>query len=203
MSNRRELLQMGIAVTVLPLEATANAWAAPSADAGWGEPVALYKAVYDTRFAASRAFGERMTARRIATAATTTGDITGLWFDTLYPQWQKGVAAIAGLTARGPLFCLEQLASDHGMRVVFRAQHSWSSAGAVRHDIEGVGIAVEAVRRVATDGDWVSVVSDVIGRYPRTAAPNASVQVQTARPALQVPEDEVLYSWIIAPVMRS
>jgi hypothetical protein len=196
---------MGIAVTVLPLDATATATAraAPSADAGWGEPVALYKAIYDTRFAASRAFGERMAARGVDTAATTTGDITGLWFDTLYPQWQKGAAAIAGLTARGPLFCLEQLAGDHGMRVVFRAQHSSSSAGAVRHEIEGAGIVVDAARRVATDSDWVSVVSDVIGRYPRTAAPNASVQVQTARPALQVPEDEVLYSWVIAPVVRS
>jgi hypothetical protein len=187
---------MGIAATVLPLGSIA--WAAPSADTGWGEPLALYKAVYDTRFAASRAFGERMTARGIATAATTTGDITGLWFDTLYPRWRESAAAIAGLTARGPLFCLEQLASDHGMRVVFRAQHSASSAGAVRHEIEGAGVAVDAVRRVEADSDWVGVVSDVIARHPRTAAPNVSVQVQTARPALQVPEDEVLYSWVIA-----
>lgn len=202
MSTRRELLQMGIAVTVLPLDATATAWAAPSANTGWGEPVALYKAVYDTRFAASRAFGERMAARGITTAATT-GDITGLWFDTLYPQWQKGAAAIAGLTARGPLFCLEQLARDHGMRVVFRAQHSSSSAGAVQHELEGADVVVDAVRRVAADTDWVSVVSDVIARHPRASALNASVQVHTARPALQVPEDEVLYSWVIAPVIRS
>lgn len=203
MSTRRELLQMGIAVTVLPLDATATAWAAPSAaDTGWGEPVALYKAVYDTRFAASRAFGERMAARGITTAATT-GDITGLWFDALYPQWQKGAAAIAGLTARGPLFCLEQLARDHGMRVVFRAQHSSSSAGAVQHELEGAGVVVDAVRRVAADSDWVSVVSDVIARHPRTSALNASLQVHTARPALQVPEDEALYSWVIAPVIRS
>ena len=193
---------MGIVATVLPLDAIA--WATPSAaDTGWGEPVALYKAVYDTRFAASRAFGERMAARGVDTAATTTGDITALWNDTLYPQWQKGAAAIAGLTARGPLFCLEGLAWDHGMRVVFRAEHSLSSAGAVRHEIEGAGVVVDAVRRVATDSDWVSVVSDVIARHPRTAAANATVQVQTARPALQVPEDEVLYSWVIAPVVRS
>ncbi len=201
MSNRRDMLKMGVAVTVLPLDT--NAWAAPSADTRWGEPVALYKAVYDTRFGASRAFGERMTARGIPTAAMTTGDVTALWFDVFYPQWQKGAAPIAGLTARGPLFCLEELARDHGMRVVFRAQHSPSFDGAVRHEVEGAGVPVEAVRRGATDGDWVSVVSDVIARYPRTAVLHASAQTQTARPTVQLPEDEILYSWVIAPVVRS
>jgi hypothetical protein len=194
------MLKMGMAATVLPLDA--SAWTVPSADTRWGEPVALYRAVYDTRFAASRAFGERMTAHGI-TGAAITGDMTALWLNTLYPQWQQGAAAIAGLTARGPLFCLERLSWDHGMRVVFRAQHSASSAGAIRHEIEGAALPVEAARRVATDGDWVRVVSDVIVRHPRTTAPNVSVQVQTAQPAFQVPGEEILYSWVIAPVTRS
>lgn len=198
MSNRREVLQMGVAVTVLPLDV--SAWTAPSADAGWGKPIALYKAVYDTRFAASRAFGERMGSRGIDTVAMT-GDMTALWFDTFRPQWQKGAAPIAGLTARGPLFCLERLAWDHGMRVIFRAEHT-SADGAVRHEIEGAGVVVDAVRR-ATDGDWVNVVSDVMVRHPHAQAPSASLLFHTAQPAFEVPQDEILYSWVIAPVLRS
>jgi hypothetical protein len=41
----------------------------------------------------------------------------------LRAAWTKQPVAIAGLTAHGPLFCLERLAWDHGMRVVFRAEH--------------------------------------------------------------------------------
>jgi hypothetical protein len=199
MSNRREILQMGMAAMVVPLGAAARP--VPSTAAGPGEPIALYKAVYDTRFAASRAFGEQMTARGIATSAMA-GDITALWYDLLHPQWQKGAAPIAGLTARGPLFCLERLAWDYGMRVVFRAEHSSSSAGVVRHEIEGAGIVLEAVRREATNGDWVSVMSDVIVRYPHAGPLNPSVHVDTGRPALQLSEEETLYSWVIAPALR-
>ena len=50
------------------------------------------------------------------------GDITDLWFHDLDPQWKKQPVAIAGLTAHGPLFCLERLAWDHGMRVVSRVE---------------------------------------------------------------------------------
>jgi hypothetical protein len=184
---------------VVPLGASART--VPPADAAPGEPVALYRAVYDTRFAASRAFGEQMTARGIATAATA-GDITALWFDSLHARWQQGAAAIAGLTARGPLFCLERLAWDHGMRVVFRAEHSVSSAGVIRHDVEGAGALVDAVRREAMESDWVSVVSDVILRYPHSGSPNARVWVQPAQGAAPLPEDEALYSWVIAPAGR-
>lgn len=166
---------MGVALSVLPFDS--GAIAAPPARSGEGEPLALFKTLFDTRFPASRAFGERMTARGFATAAIT-GDMTAVWLNTLYPRWQRGAAPIAGLTAHGPLFCLERLAWDHGMRVVFRAQHA------------------------STDEHWVNSVCDVIGRCSHAGAPEASLRALTARPALQVPEDEMLYSWVIAPVAR-
>lgn len=198
MSNRREVLQMGMALSVLPFEAGARA--APSASPAEGAPLAFFRALFDTRFPASRAFGEGMAARGIATVAMT-GDMTAAWLDTLYPRWQKGAAPIVGLTAHGPLFCLERLAWDHGMRVVFRAQHS-SSAGSVSHVIEGARVPVRAAERVATDEDWVNIICDVIGGHSHAAASQASLRALTVRPTLQVPEDEMLYSWVIAPVAR-
>lgn len=190
---------MGMAVSVLSFDS--GAWAAPSASSGEGEPLAFFRTLFDTRFSASRAFGERMTARGIATAAMT-GDMTAIWLDTLYPRWQKSAAPIAGLTAHGPLFCLERLAWDHGMRVVFRAQHA-SSAGSVSHAIEGARDPVRAAERLATDEHWVNIVCDVIASYSHAGTPEASLRALTPRPALQVPEDEMLYSWVIAPVTRA
>ncbi len=77
--------------------------------------------IFDERFPASVAFGEEWKARGAAVHAIR-GDITDLWFHDLDLQWKKRPVAIAGLTAHGPLFCLERLAWDRGMRVVSRVE---------------------------------------------------------------------------------
>ena len=48
------------------------------------------------------------------------GDITRFWHTDLSRQWQKSPDAIAGVTGEDILFCLEQLARDHRMRVLLR-----------------------------------------------------------------------------------
>jgi hypothetical protein len=77
--------------------------------------------IFDKRFPASVAFGEKWKAGG-APVHGIRGDITDLWFHDLDAQWKKQPVAIAGLTAHGPLFCLERLAWDHGMRVVSRVE---------------------------------------------------------------------------------
>lgn len=201
MTNRREVLQMGLGVTLLPLDA-ATAWAVPAGTAREEKAIPLYKALYDMRFPASRVFGERMTVRGVPVAALTTGDMTSLWFDDLHHQWKKGPMAISGLTARGPLFCLEQLAWEHGMRVVFRARHSLTNEGSILHEIEGTDAAVEAAKRVAVDEWWAAGFGDVIGYYAHTNGKQVSAQAATARSAVALPEEEALFSWVIAPVVR-
>jgi hypothetical protein len=81
----------------------------------------FYKVIFDQRFPASVAFGDEWKARGAAVHAIR-GDITDLWFHDLDLQWKKRPVPIAGLTAHGPLFCLERLAWDHGMRVVSRVE---------------------------------------------------------------------------------
>jgi hypothetical protein len=91
-----------------------------SASEASNPPLPYYKVIVDERFPASVAFGVEWKARGAAVHAMR-GDITDLWFHDLDHRWkQHGPAAIAGLTAHGPLFCLERLAWDHGMRVVSR-----------------------------------------------------------------------------------
>jgi hypothetical protein len=48
------------------------------------------------------------------------GDVTDLWYGSLSLRWRERPEATAGLTREDSLFCLEQLARDHRMRVVFR-----------------------------------------------------------------------------------
>jgi hypothetical protein len=85
-------------------------------------PAVLYKAIFDTRFSASRAFGMAAASAGRMTAAIR-GDVTALWFDDLRLQWAMGRGAIAGMTTIPSLFCLQQLAKDHWMRVVVSAEH--------------------------------------------------------------------------------
>ena len=110
MANRREFIQTGIAASVLPVLAAAKELLPQSQ---------FYKVIFDHRFPASREFAAEM-EKLGAPVCGIHGDITDLWFHDLYHRWKQSPAPIAGMTAHGPLFCLERLAWDHGMRVLYR-----------------------------------------------------------------------------------
>lgn len=120
MASRREFLQAGLAASLLPVAAASAAGSAPEATV---PPVSFYKVIFDQRFPSSVSFGEEWKARGAAVHAIR-GDITDLWFHDLDPQWKNQPVPIAGLTAHGPLFCLERLAWDHGMRVTSRVEQA-------------------------------------------------------------------------------
>ncbi len=113
MANRRQFIQAGAALSALPLSAIAPAALAAST------PLAVYKAVFDSRFQEARAFGTQAAARGWTTAAIE-GDVTQLWYHDLDLRWRKGPVALVGVTAHNSLFCLERLAWDVGLRVVER-----------------------------------------------------------------------------------
>jgi hypothetical protein len=124
MVSRRTILQGAVAVTTLPIIAGA-VWNSHSSNATavqYFRPFSPYKVLVDTRFAAARAYAH--TAKwRGEPVYGFSGDITEVWYHDLYPRWQKGRAAIAGLTAFGALFCLAELARDVRMRVLQRNEH--------------------------------------------------------------------------------
>src|SRR5262245_6808370 len=147
MTSRREFLEAA-ALTALPamagvsLAGTANAAAKATA----GSPAALSPAgaaspdfhlvLFDARYAEARATAMRVGGAMRASAAThaiADGDITQVWLDHVGPAWQRGPAAIAGVTARPALFCLEQFALSSGLRVVFHAEHVVHADGRAEH----------------------------------------------------------------------
>lgn len=195
MTNRRQFLQIGIAATFASQTLRA-AEAALTLD-GAAAAVRLYKVLYDVRFPDSVAFAHRATALGAVTHAIE-GDMTRFWYDDLYHRWRSGAAAIAGLTAHGPLFCLERLAWDHGMRVVFRAEHGPAGRG-VEHRLSGPLAMLESARHAASVEHWGSAMADVVLRCPSGRAEIAAASCSSS----STPPDVELYSWVIAPASRA
>jgi hypothetical protein len=196
MTNRRELLKVGLAASALPI--AMHAELATGADPA--STVPLYKVLYDTRFPASVAFARRAAAGGLDVQAMA-GDMTRFWYDDLYHRWQRGPVAIAGLTAHGALFCLEQLAWDQRMRVVFRGEHSLEPNGCVAHRFEGPAALLPRARRAATERRWAAALADVVAECPRDLTQRQQIRTLTAHAATP-PATEALFSWVIAPVAR-
>ena len=114
MLHRRHVLTAGIIGGVLPLGVLGSAAKA-------AEPLGVYRAVFDRRFASGRAFAAQAAARGWTTAAID-GDVTELWYRDLDLRWKKGPEPIAGVTAPEALFVLDHLARSAGMRVMSREE---------------------------------------------------------------------------------
>ena len=195
MTSRRTFLQIGVAASAWPLAAQA-ARAAALGGAGPAPSLRLYKVIYDTRFAASVAFGRRA-ASLGEQVHPIRGDMTSLWYDDIYYRWKRSPIAIAGLTAQGPLFCFERLAWDQGLRVVFRAEH-----GAHEHALSGPESLLVEAREVLSSADWAVEMATVVTRCPSGRAEIGSATVGCVRSDASL-ADEPLYSWVIAPAVRA
>lgn len=197
MTSRREFLQVGITATAWPL--------APAAVRAAGEisaaPLPFYKVIFDRRFPASVEFAERAQSLGLATHGID-GDMTRFWYDELYHEWKHGAAAIAGLTAHGPMFCFEQLARDQGMRIVFRAEHKLGPAG-VTHTLTGpLPMLNESLALNERGGSWAACMADVVAHCARGRAEISSAATVSAGARLALaPGTESLYSWIIAAAL--
>ncbi|MGB6450429.1 MAG: hypothetical protein WBE92_06735 [Steroidobacteraceae bacterium] len=176
--------------------------------------VTLHATVFDERFVEAVRFGRE--ARRLGLAVRgLKGDVTDLWFTELHPLWKRQARPIAGLTAYAALFCLERLAWDHGMRVVYHGEHARLASGEVEHVLHGPLGSPEAGEALATplDGrvDWpVQIASFIAQRQLRStwsgmpAARRAAVtRLLTAGSARGQGVGQPLHSWVIAPPARA
>jgi hypothetical protein len=200
MASRREFLQVGIAALALPISAHAALSPAASARENTIPVTPLYKVVFDERFPASVAFGDEARSLGLPTHSIR-GDITDLWFHELDAQWKKKPAAVAGLTAQGALFCLERLAWDHGMRVVFRGDHQYLPAGAIEHVLTGPESVVRQAANLQDDGDtWAARIANFVARIPESHSTPAKATIHGRATAPANIEADDLISWVIAPV---
>ena len=201
MASRREFLQIGVAALALPISARGIS---PAIAELAGEParVPLYKVVFDERFPASRSFAGEAANLGVPVHGMK-GDITDFWFNDLYYRWKQGPAAIAGLTAHGPIFCLERLAWDQRMHVVFRADHRYREDGSIEHALSGPeSMLREAAALGSAGADWTSRMVSLVTRCP--ASRSQSSQANVVAPAVKYADDpDHLISWVIAPFNRA
>ena len=189
MTDRREFLQAAAVLSAAPL-------APRAAFAGTGNAARLDAVVVDSRHEAARFFGD-LAEFAGAPRRDVQGDITGLWQRELVHRWREAPAAVAGLTERPALFLLERLGWDHGLRVVFEAEHLADGHGGMQHRIVQSNATGLERELAAAGADWPAVLADAL--IVGGGATKSDTRPSGAAMAAHLAEPTKLYSWIIAP----
>jgi len=208
--SRRDFMSAGIAVSA----AASLASVASVAVSAPGDPLGLHLpldlpvpvdlALIDTRFPAAHTFARALEMRGVSLAPFD-GDVTPVWYEQLDPVWRHAPLTVAGLTTEGALFCLEQLAWDHGMRVAYRGMHVVSPEGGTEHLLETSTHRAQYVNgRLSGPQPWPAQVADLIAgiEQPVSAFPSPVEQRSRAnyRTRSRTQNDPTrLVSWLIAP----
>jgi hypothetical protein len=125
---------------------------------------AFERVVFDDRFAESQTFAKELENAGAAISAVR-GDVAELWYKDLRVHLTKKRAPLAGLTDRPALFCLEELARDVGMRVIFRADHLTEQNGDTHHAAVGPASLVAVARSMAPDPGFGREMARLFSRF--------------------------------------
>jgi hypothetical protein len=196
MVTRREFVEGGVATTLIAAAAPATATPASiNTAAGTGLP--YYKVLFDPRFQSGRQFAAR--AETLGAPVHASGaNVTDLWYADLYHRWQRGPAAIAGMTVYPAFFALEMMARDAGLRVVYRAEHQFRGGG-VKHQLSASRSTLVKARQLTQAGDlWASRVADLVMSSPRRRTSLLKCSL-TTHGTTTIGNDETLVSFVLAP----
>jgi hypothetical protein len=141
-----------------------------------------------------------------AAIAAIDGDITALWLYGLRSHRSHrsqrsagGSGAIAGMVTARTLFCLEQLARDHWMRVVVRAEHAISQGHEAAHRLTASEPMIARMRWALCDRDWPMKMPSALAAYQGVDdAPRMIRAIGPARGRWPAMTDDGLVSFVIA-----
>ena len=198
MLDRRHFLQTSSLLGVGSLLPAVTPAGTAAASAGGR----LHCAVVDTRYGPCRQFARRLEQEGVPVFVTE-GNLTDVWYRHLQPLWRTAPAAVAGFTAFASLFCLERLAWNHELRVVYRGVHAAAGDRRLEHRIAAPPLLRQRLRFELDDHAWPGLLARALCG-PRSAwdqAPpilsSVSETVLAGRVA-QLPAGLPLYSWVIA-----
>ena len=199
MSNRREFLQMSLAVSALPVLA-ADRLEDTSLHRNGNEGL-LEAPDLIVEMTSPLAMSFREEAARLGFQPYSIhDDITDLWYHYLDLKWKQAPRTVVGLTLSTSLFCLETLARDYGMRVWFRAIHTGLGNGRVEHAVSGPDRMVE--QAAAFDEDWPTAFARFAAALPPIDSSKSQKRiVGSAKTRSEEPGPMV--SWIIAPRIKN
>jgi len=188
--NRRQVLKSAAALSASPL-------AGKLAFAGDARNAAQVRVIVDGRYAEAREFGRRASDLG-STLSEIAGDVAPLWQRELLANWREGSGVVvAGITERASLFVLERLAWDHGLRVIFEAEHVPGADGQFRHVVKRTGDAALQRYLHAAGPGWTLALADAL--LTGTGAVSRNLHPTDAAMAASLHEPVKLHSWIIAP----
>jgi hypothetical protein len=194
MTTRRTFIRIAASVAV-PASVSLEA-ASPS---GTIKPRReLGAVVIDTGHSAARTFGDRFGAQGSTVLSIHEGDITGSWLGHIRPMWSQRRASIAGLTTPAALFCLEQLAWQHGLRVVFHAEHILRPDGRLDHQVQrDPQMRLTASNLQRAGARWPVRLAEAMASRSAASGRRPGPSIAALQP--QLPEGATLLtSWIIA-----
>jgi len=198
MTDRREFLQ---ATAFIGLSAIAGATRSVNA-ARTSAPLRtdLHALLVDECHAECQSVGAALETTGLALHAIRDGDITVVWLRDVAPLWRDRRAAIGGLTTRATLFCLEQLAVTHGLRVLFHGEHFMYPGGHVEHCLmRGAGNGHLSVHDLKLAGAlWPHRLAAALATYRRSTRQRPGPSMAALQPHLP-PDTRLLTSWIIGP----
>jgi hypothetical protein len=153
------------------------------------------RVVFDERFAECRGFAAELHGAGIFTSAIR-GDVAKLWYGDLREHLRENRLPAAGSTDRAALFCLEELARDVGMRVIFRADHMIDENGHTQHSAVGPASLVAVAGNMPQEAGFGRAIAVLFCQFDITEPRNMAVQKLTGPFS---PENRTaLVSWLIA-----
>jgi hypothetical protein len=196
MYNRRSFIQASAAASSVSVLASAlGAWPA-GALAAASSRIDFYKVVFDGEHPAAVAFGR--VAGGTGLAAQAIGrDVTALWYDDLYHRWRQGPAAIAGMTPPRVAHCLQVLAQDAGMRMVFRVEHVPAADGRLAHRLSGPKSVLDRAGLLDKAADWPRGVAQLVTDCRADFSAKSTLALNSPS-ASGCASRQPLVSWVIA-----
>lgn len=193
MASRRDFLEATV-LAALPLVARAQPGMTAAPAATYSPELVLLEAGSPE----ARQFGARLAGRGARPHAVPPKDPAPLWFESVQPLWNRRPAPVAGLTPLSTLFCFEQLAWGHGLRVVFHAEHMLRDDGTATHRVlrGAVPALAEATPGAATP--WPLLFADALAALrPRLDEPRPGPSMAGLEPVVP-PGARLLASWLLA-----
>ena len=124
------------------------------------------------------------------------GDVAKLWYDDLRVHLRENRLPVAGATDRAELFCLEELARDVGMRVIFRVDHMMDENRHTQHNAVGPASPVAVARNMPQEAGFGRAIAVLFSQFDINEPRNMAVQKLTGPFS---PENKTaLVSWLIA-----
>ena len=192
MVNRRNVLKIGAATVT-------GALVKMPLTGGSLSPVrahtAFHRAVFDERFSECRGFAAELYSAGVFTSAIR-GDVAKLWYDDLRVNLRENRSPVAGLTDRPALFCLEELARDVGMRVIFRADHMINQNGHTQHTAVGPASLVAVAHSLPPEAGFGRPMARLFSRFDIGEPRDVAAQKRTG--PFSPANKTALVSWLIA-----